>query len=394
MQSKQDDKQSKSELRQAERLFSEQRFAELVKHLAPQIFLYRSDPRYYFLLGVASLYIGDFSGAHSYLLRGKDLDPLNLEMQLGLAITYLHRKDDPQALRLLVDIQDKHPTNKRVLQVLDLLKQAPEKIDWPEQLRLGKLRPLYPGPGFNWRPLLRYAGLGLAGLTGLAMLVFLGGNLVQFISARHAMAQAARTVTANAPSPDTLAVAGTASPPSGQDPGDDRRFGVVPGQAPRFQLSAGEIKALVAETTTTFREYRDNRARVLVNRIMQSNADARTREQLRGLAGHFRVPGFVNFRDNFDPATVVADPVLHCGVFVMWRGKVADVQKGQTAILFKLLVGYDNSPVIQATVPVRLEFAAAIDNGQAIELIGQVEPELPSGGFGLKGSALRLIRGN
>jgi hypothetical protein len=377
-----DPAQSRAELRQAERLFAEQRYADLVKHLAPQIFLFRSDARYYYLLGLASLYIGDQSGAHSYLLRGKDLDPLNLDLQIALAITHLGRKEEPQALQILVGIQDRHPTNTRAVQILDLLKQASEKVDWPEQIRLGKLRHLYPRPGFNWRPWLKRGGYALGGLGLLALLGLLVYGITTLVTSWQPPSRPESIEPASAvqPSPSTTAV-------------DDRRFGVLPDAKPRFQLSSKEIDSLSREVTTAFREYRDNKARVLVNRLMQSNASLNIKERMRGLANHFKDPGFVNFRDNYPIEAILEDSLLHAGVFVMWRGKLADVVKGQTAITFNLLVGYESSPVVKATVPVSLDFAADVNAGEAIELIGQVLPDFAAGGFTLRGIALRLIRG-
>lgn len=376
---------SRATLRQAEILYAEQRYVDLVKHLAPQIFLFRGDARYYFLLGVASLYIGDLGGAHSYLLRGRDLDPLNLDLQLALAITHLARKEEPQALQILVGSQDGHPSDARVLQFLEQLKQASDKVDWPDQIRLGRLRHLYPKPGFNWRPWLRKSGIVLAGVTGLALIGLAVFGVTLIVSRWQPPVRPGLAVSSQPP------VASAGVDPVA--PSDDRRFGVPVDGKPRFLLPSTEIVSLTAAVTTSFREYRDNKARVLVNRIMQSNAPNSVKERMRGLASHFQDPGFVNFRDNYTLEEVAADPLLHTGIFVMWRGKLADVQKGQTAITFNLLVGYESSPVVKASVPVSLDFAADVSNGQAIELIGQVKPDFTAGTFRLRGVALRLIRG-
>jgi hypothetical protein len=375
----------RAELRQAERLYAEQRYAELVRHLAPQIFLFRANARYFHLLGIASLHIGDIGGAYSYLQRGKDLDPLNPDLLLSLAIAHLGRKEEPQALQVLVGLQDLHPTNDRTIRLLETIKQASDRTDWADQIKLGKLRHLYPVPGFNWRKWLRRCLLAFGGLAGLVLLGLGIAGIVNVMARWQPPLRngAERSAAVSSPGPTAEGPAGT----------DDSRFGVAPGAAPRFQLSPGEIDSLVRDATVAFREYRDNRARLMVNRVMQSNASAAVKERMRGLAGHFKDPGFTNFHDNFEPSAVEADPVLHAGVFVMWRGKLADVQKGQTAITFNLLVGYENSPVVLAKVPVSLGFAADVHDGEPVELIGQVQADPETGTFSLKGTALRLIRG-
>ena len=385
-----DDKQAanRRELMQAEILFRRREFAKVVRDLAPQIFFHRGDRRFFFLLGISSLYIGDFGGAHSYLLRGKDLDPLNMDLHLGLAISYLWRKETTEALRLWVGIQDKSPNNKKASQGLEILKQAPDKIDWSDQLRLGRLRSLYPEPGFDWFSTLRRTGLiagGLALALAFAGLVFGVKSLID------------RRIPPTRPG-----IEQAISDQSGSDiAGDqaknlsgDMEFGVLAGDSARFILSENEIKAGVADIRSAFREYRDNRARIVLNKLMQSNASEVTKTQLRGLSTHFKEPGFTNFRDNYDYGSVLTDPRLHAGVYVMWRGRIANLVKAEQSISFNFLLGYDNSKVVSGTVPVTMGFAANIHDGDPIELIGQVRPQTTAAHFSLQARAIRLIKGN
>ena len=379
---------NRRELSHAEVLFRRREFATVVRDLAPQIFLHRGDRRYFFLLGISSLYIGDFGGAHSYLLRGKDLDPLNMDLLLGLAISHLWRKESTEALRLWVGIQDKHPKNKKAFLGLETLKQAPDKVDWTDQLRLGRLRSLYPEPGFDWYTSFRRAGIimgGLAVILALAGLVFGIKGLIdrRIPPARPGIEESISGQSSNG------AIDNQEKTTAG-----DAEFGMFPGDVSRFILSETEIKSGVVEIRNSFREYRDNKARVILNKLMQSNASEATKAQLRGLSTHFKEPGFTNFRDNYDLLAVSADPRLHAGAYVMWRGRIANLIKAEQVINFNFLVGYDNSKVVSGTVPVSLSFAANIHDGDPIELIGQVRPITTIPHFSLQARAIRLIKGN
>lgn len=373
------------ELRQAEILFRRRDFAGVVRALAPQIFLFRSDRRYYYLLGVASLYIGDFSGAHSYLLRGRDLDPLNTDLQLALAVTHLWRKETPDALALWIDIQDKNPGNAKAKKGLEELKAAADKTDWPAQLRLGTLRHLYPEPGFDWHGAAKRAAYAAGGLVTALALVGVVLAVKGAIERRQPPPRPGWEASAADP-----AATGTAAAAAS----DDAAFGLFPGEEPRFQLSPAEIKATTNDIQKYFREYRDNPARILINKLIQSNAPEVVKAQLRGLASHFKDPGFTKFRDNAAFAEVVADPRLYAGSYVLWRGRIAALASSDQAIGFNLLVGYDASKVVSGTVRVNLGFAAELHNGDAVELIGQVVATGAKAGFYLQGTAIRMIRGD
>ena len=46
---------------------------------------------------------------------------------------------------------------------------------------------------------------------------------------------------------------------------------------------------------------------------------------------------------------------------------------GDDYIRFDFLVGYHDNKVLEGIIPVRFGFAVSIDNGEAVELIGQIQ---------------------
>jgi hypothetical protein len=108
------------------------------------------------------------------------------------------------------------------------------------------------------------------------------------------------------------------------------------------------------------------------------------------LLGQLSSPDFTNFQDNFSYAEIAEEPELHHGVFVRWRGRIANVAAGEDRITFDLLVGFESGRVVEGRVPVYIDFAAELTGGEAIEIIGQVSTI--DGSLVLRGTSLRLIR--
>jgi len=120
-------------------------------------------------------------------------------------------------------------------------------------------------------------------------------------------------------------------------------------------------------------DYRDNMAAVEINRLLLSNATLAIKERARMLKGFVTQPTFDTLRDGFAYSQVAAQPALYDGCAVRWRGKVANLKIGKDAIVFDLLVGYDQEKELEGIVPVVLPFAAQLANGIPIEVLGQVQ---------------------
>ena len=75
-----------------------------------------------------------------------------------------------------------------------------------------------------------------------------------------------------------------------------------------------------------------------------------------------------------------------------WRGKIANLKIGKSAITFDLLVGYEKEKVLQGIVPVTLGFAAELANGGGLEVLGQISYQ--AGKLGLSAISLHKLAGN
>ena len=93
-------------LKDAYLLFSKKKYSDVIRILEPQVFRFRENFNFFYILGMSCLNQGDYGGAFSYLRRAGDIRENDLNTLLGLAVIYLKRGDTGNALRLWLDIID------------------------------------------------------------------------------------------------------------------------------------------------------------------------------------------------------------------------------------------------------------------------------------------------
>jgi hypothetical protein len=159
-----------------------------------------------------------------------------------------------------------------------------------------------------------------------------------------------------------------------------------------YSLSEKEISETFETIKRYLLEYRDNLAIREINRLLLSNASTYVKEKARLMKTFVQEPDFSTIRDPFPYIDVQRNPALYVDSFVVWQGKAANVRIGDQQITFDLLVGYQDERELLGLVPVALSFAAAIENGDGIEILGKVEVlPPPSGHIRLQGLSIHRI---
>jgi len=353
-----------STLQQASRLYRRRRFTNVIRLLESQIFRFRENPDFFYLLGCSCLHTGDLGGAESYLRRADQLRPQDPATLLGMAAVALKRSETDQALELWLKVTESDPGNRVAARGLELLRRAAARED-PQLLRdRRRIEALFPGVPLN--PLA--VALPLAGLAAAALLAAGIVMLPRYLPQRGPGGR-----------PEVRAVLLSAGQPA-----LDSAL-----EAARYPLSEKQVQESFEKTKRYLLQYRDNLATREVNRILLSNASAYVKEKARLLATFTRVPDFTTVRDSFAFREVAVDPPLYAGCFVVWRGKVANLAIASDAISFDLLVGYESQQQLQGVVPVAAAFAAELSDGDAVEVLGRVG--LASGKLALEAVSLHRL---
>ncbi|MCX7787056.1 MAG: tetratricopeptide repeat protein [Spirochaetes bacterium] len=341
-------------LKKAERAYKNREFAETIRLLEPQVFIYRQNPKFYYLLGMACIRTGDFAGAYSYLKRAEQLDPQNLEVKVAVAVIHLKRYETEQSIRYWLEVLDEDPHNSFARKGLELLKKRADPEGIEELFDSGKVFRILPSPGFY---------LPKTGKWVLGILVLLiAGGLAYRYGATHFKREA--------PRPEILSIQ--------LDKGTTL---VDPASRSRYMLTQKEISESFQRIKELLQEYRDTEARIEMNRLLLSNATRDVKEKVRALLPYLREPTFLTLKTSVSYQEVMKDPALYEGCYVRWKGRVTNLRISEKEITFDLLVGYQDQRILEGIVPVTLRFSAKVDPSFAYEVLGEIL---------LKGNSIQL----
>ncbi|MFW5795581.1 MAG: tetratricopeptide repeat protein [Alkalispirochaeta sp.] len=338
-------------LGKAARLFRRRQYTYVINLLEPQVFMFRESWYYYHLLGMSCMYTGDYAGAYSYLRRAADLDPDRVETLLGIGAVLLRRRQIDLAIRHYLDTLDQHPRERRArraLQWIRTLSEPDEVVEWFESDRIRKILP----PRGWYLPTPISIAAVLAALVAIA--VYLVPPAWEFVEERY---------ISSAREGSDLLEFEEQPPATGPDASASEE---------RFVFTPEELEDHLQEIQRLFNDSRDNLVRRELNRILLSNADPSVKRRAELLREYLTVPDFASMGDTFSVTEVLDDPELYRGTFVRWRGRLANLSVTSDAITFDLLVGYESGRVLDGIVPVHVPFAVVLDDGQGVELIGEI----------------------
>ena len=332
-------------LGEAKKLFRARRFPDVIRVLEPEVFRYRENLEYFFLLGFSCLHTGDLGGAFSYISRAHQLKDDDVEVMLGLAAIHFRRAENESAIKQWLEVLAIDPANAVARRGLDLLRRGISREKLQEMIDGGKLASLYPA-------LPRRVPVATIAIIALGALALVGlGFLAVRVSRPHGPTR-----------PGVSGIEIPAELPRLIDAGTDFPF----------VLTEKEVQQTFKKAKSYLLTYNDNPAAVEINRILLSNAALAIKERARMLKGFVTPASFDTLKDGFTYGTVMAQPALYDGCSVRWKGKIANLKLGKDVITFDLLVGYDREKELEGIVPVSLTFAAQLENGGALEVLGQV----------------------
>lgn len=341
-------------MKKAERTYRHRKFAETIRLLEGQVFIYRQNPRFYYLLGMACIRTGDFAGAYSYLKRAEQLDPGNLGIKAAVAIVHLKRYETEQSIRYWLEILDEDPNNSYAKRGLEVLKKRADPEGIEEVFDSGKVFRLLPSPGF-------YLPKKVTWALGIVILGVLIASAYKF----------GLPLLKREPSRPEIALIQL----------DKDSSLVDPASKARYMLTQKEISDSFQRIKELLQGYRDTEARVEMNRLLLSNATRDVREKVRSLLPYLKEPSFLTLKTSVSYQEVIKDPYLYEGCYVRWKGRVTNVRISEKEITFDLLVGYQDQKILEGIVPVTLQFSAKVDSSFAYEVLGEVL---------LKGNSIQL----
>jgi len=351
-------------LSKAARLARAKKYEGALKILKDEEERYYGSFKYYYLCGVISLYSGAFVEALSCFKQARNIkmqDPYTL---LGMAVLYLKRMDTVKAVDYYLDVQEMSPKNKIAKNALAVIRKHsdPEALsDWLTPERLAKLFPPVPFPGIN----IKFV---------ISCVLILAAVLVLFFG----ISSKIRSKQSGRPSAQfTLSE-------------EERSAPVVTGGSYMYILTRDQATGFYDKALSLFTSYRDEAAKVYLNRILESNASEDIKNKARLLISYTEVPGFNNFNQSDNPSysDVTKEPALYRDVYVIWKGMATNHEITDNTVRFDFLVGYDTRKTLEGIVPVVFTTPVSVNIERPLEVLGKIKLSGENMNIMLEGEAI------
>ncbi|MDR1238890.1 MAG: tetratricopeptide repeat protein [Treponema sp.] len=360
-------------LSKATRLARSGNYSGAVKLLEPELNRYNGSFRYCYLMAVSCLHTDDFGGALSWFKAARELKMRHPGVLLGFAVLYLRRQEIDRAVDFYLEVQEQDEKNRIAKKALGIIRKYAGTGNfsaWLDSGELPKLFPPVPPAGFS---------RGRAALSAAAVLASLGLVWGVLAGLRIVPNPFGRGETRRGITEITLA-------------GEDRAQPVETGGSYRYILTRAQVLETYDRALGLFTEYRDETAKISLNRILESNAAPGIKNKSRILLSYMDVPGFDTFvrKDNFSFSEVIRDPFLYRDCHVIWRGMATNVDFLQNLTAFDFLVGYDTRRTLEGIVPVVFDQAISLNPERPLEVLGRIVPVSTEKGPGVRIEGLAI----
>ena len=341
-------------LTKAVRLARKGNYDSAIKTLETEANRYYGSFTYYYVLGVSYLHSNIFGLALTYIKLAAEQKMREPNTLLGLAALYLNHGDTDKAVDLYLEVQTLDPSNRIARRALKTIRKnpGPENISaWIDSGRLHTLFPPFPKADISRKTLVMVIFAGLAGL-GIIFGAALKTGLFSMSSNMGRRAIPAEISLVR----------------------DEQEAPVQTGGSYRYVLTRNQVLDDYNEAQKLFVTYRDEAARVKLNRILESNASESVKNKARLLTTYIETPGFDTIKDRFSYSEVINDPFIYRDCHVIWRGMASNLDVQQNHTSFDFLVGYDTFRTMEGIVQVDYDFAIPVNPERPVEILARVIP--------------------
>ncbi|MFW6181278.1 MAG: tetratricopeptide repeat protein [Spirochaetota bacterium] len=327
--------------------YRRRRYRQAVSHLEKALKSSKDDPEIYLYLGYASLFIEDIDGARSYFKGGLTVDERNPDLMKGLAYIYLTDERVEDAISLWGEVLEQRPRDRSVRRALEGLRGADDVVEFVRSLdvraHLSTRAPLL----VRLRPYL----LGISITAGILVVfaVFYFTPLYQ------------KTLEKFYPDLVRLnQLTLPAEPELVQEEGSEALY----------SFTDQELRDSFARIKRHIYREKINTAIIALNRIMLSNATPLAKERFEILYTFINPPDPLNV--DYVPRLyeIMREPAAFRGVYLVWKGRIANLQKEEGGYSFDLLVNYEDEETIEGIAHVTIQGTYHLESRRNVEVFG------------------------
>lgn len=364
-------KRKSTNKKQGLKFFRKKQWVRAVSSLEKALREDNNDHEIYLYLGYASLFSADLDGARRYMKSGLLIKEDDEDLLKGLAYIYL--KDDriEDAISLWGEILEKNPKDRMIKRSLERLRETEDIANFIENARHQDFLSLKAPFAIKFRPYLMSIGITL-GMLALGILFYTTPAYKLVLEKFYPeIAELERF---------TLSGVEEMSQPETE--------GVL------YSFTDQEIESGFVRIKRYIYKGKINTAIISLNKLMLSNASPVVKEKLKILYTFLDPPDDPRAID-YNPRyyEIVKEPSAFKGVYVLWKGRIANLEREKDAAYFDLLVNYEDEDTIEGIVHVRINGVYRIENRQKIELFGAYEGyDRETGNLLINGLLLRDLR--
>lgn len=343
---------AKNALDKARKYLRERKFSDVITLLEPLILEedYKYSFQFYYLLGVACLYQGDIGGAETWFKSARRIKMNDVKLILGQAAIFLKKGKISQAIEYYVDAKNLEPDNQKVQQYLDLLKKYGDIDTISEWSLNGKIKIFYPE------------------LPKKSPMIPIFISIVCFVAIFTLVLFFTRGIK-----PNNRADLSSFSL-SYQDK-SNLTENTTASSVYRYILTQGEVEKYYEDAKRFYNSYNDNEAQKCINILLNSNASSSVRQKARQLMDYLEEPVFDSKFELYSFQEVSKDLYLYQDCYVIWSGRVTNVNSNEKYFNADLLVGYEDMKKIEGIAHLRISSEISVNPEKPLKVLGKISIE-------------------
>ena len=355
---------AKDVLTEARKLMRLRFFEKAIITLEARSSYYEDNFDYYLLLAIAYLYTGDTGSATVYFQKARQIRLTDTDLLLGQAALFLRRGDTARAIQYYLDILEYDPQNKIAHKAMEFIRTKGDYETICKWVDIGKIEEFYPSVGIS--------PVKIMGVV-IPLLACVLGFLLVFTFFPKAYTPSGNRVDL---SELTLSI----------DERKNLQESDLSSGAYKYILSSSEIEESYLKAQKLFEEYRDNACQIEINRILNSNAVLSVKQKARLLMEFIEEPTFDTVKDIPSYKEVSDNPSLYLDCWVVWSGRISNVQQTENLFICDLLVGYETMQRVEGIVPLSFSVVPSIEVDKPVTVLAKIVSE--NGKMCLQGRAV------
>jgi hypothetical protein len=330
----------------------------------------KNDHEIYLYLGYASVFTDDLDGALNYFRRGLLVAEDNTELLKGLAYCYLKNERIEDAISKWGEVLEKNPGDRFARKAIERLRASGDIDNFienasPKDFFSGKL-PL----SEKIKPYI----LGFSITFGIVIIFVIFYTTPLYKNTLHKFY------------PEVSTLNKISFPEEGPIILDNSEEAL-------YSFSEKEIESSFVKVKKSIYKNEINNAVILLNKIMLSNASPVVKEKFEILYKFIDPPDPLSIDYNPRYYEILKEPAAFKGVYVLWTGRIANLQVDDKSVQFDLLVNYENEDTVDGIAHISIYGTYYIENRQKVEIFGSFDGyDTESGKLLIDGIFLRDLK--